>query len=88
MKEFTPRIIDGDRVIHARYPGGPYITISFGRNNPSGDEVINVWDDETDRPEIPFSTKGVVDAVRNWMARMDEEYPEWYEDYLENARYW
>jgi len=76
-----------DRQVRAQYHGGPYIDISFGDGPFRATEVLNVWDCETDKPEIPFSTKGVVDEVLRWATVQDQEWPEWFEGYIENASY-
>ncbi len=82
-----------NRILRADYEGGPYIELTFGHTGFKPTEVINVWDYETSKPQDPalrdLSTqrKAVRKHVKAWMAEMDSEWPEWYEGYLENARY-
>lgn len=87
----------GDVLIRADYAGGPYIELTFGSEGYRPTEVINVWDYEKDQAEPPLNLwgqmthsaarQGVRNHVYHWMREMDEEWPEWYEGYLENARY-
>lgn len=91
----------GDVLLRADYAGGPYVELTFGSEGYHPIEVINIWDYETDKAEPPFDTwvsqpspimaaaqrSALRTLVKNWMADQDEEWPEWYEGYLENARY-
>ena len=82
------------RIIRADYtPYGPYVELTFGQYGYQPTEVINVWDDNENRSELwvegyekglPLRLRRV---VREWMDTQDTEWPEWYEGYLENARY-
>lgn len=80
-------IRDGDRMVQGDYMGGPYVDLYFGHYRRVPTEVINVWDDETDTPRIQVRQSDIKAVVKDWMREMDEEWPEWYEGYLENARY-
>lgn len=78
----------------AQWQGGPYIDLTFSPETdskahiaPQPTEVINVWDYETSAPEIPFEQRYLAIVVEDWMKDQDEEWPEWFESYLENARY-
>jgi hypothetical protein len=85
------------RVVSAAYSGGPYVELTFGSEGYHPTEVINVWNYETDQADPPldrWDTMGGVVAsaavrqvVLDWIAENDREWPEWYEGYLENARY-
>jgi hypothetical protein len=86
----------GHQLIRADYWGGPYIDLTFGSEGYNPIEVINVWDYETDKAEPPLDTwdqpgpeksEALRSVVTSWMLIQDEEWPEWYEGYLENARY-
>jgi len=78
---------DKGRRVRADYQGGAYIELTFGAFGFKPTEVINVWDYETDTAQIPNTTAAIKAAVFEWIASNDEEWPEWYEGYLENARY-
>lgn len=101
-KGATQAIVRRDGVlVRADYAGGPYIELTFGSEGYHPIEVINIWDYETDRAEPPFDfwtddptpivaasqRAALREAVKEWMRTQDEEWPEWYEGYLENARY-
>jgi len=70
--------------VMAQYEGGAYISLSFGHAEFKATEVINVWDDETSKPEIPFTVVGVAGAVQEWMLSQHRDNPGWYEQYIEN----
>lgn len=73
--------------IRADYPGGAYVDLTFGRDEYRPSEVINVWDDDKNQPEIPNTLMGIAAALEDWMERQDDENPGWLEQYLENARW-
>lgn len=80
--------------LYAQWQGGPYIDLTFSREiyatawiKPNPTEVINVWDYEKSAPEVPFEQRYLAIVVEDWMKDQDEEWPEWFEGYLENARY-
>ncbi len=77
----------GHVYVKARYGGGAYVDLSFGAGRFHATEVINVWDDETNKPEIPFSVTGTAAALDSWMLDQDRDNPGWYEQYIENRRY-
>jgi len=82
------------KVVKAEYQGGPYISLTFGYL-PTPTEVINVWDYATDAPEDPdlrsqdrqIRRVAVRKQVFSWIETQDEEWPEWYDGYLENGGY-
>lgn len=82
------------RAISAEYHGGAYIELRFG-HLPTPTEVINVYDYATGDVEDPAlrhkDSKVRIGAVRKqvlaWIETQDEEWPEWYEGYLENGRF-
>lgn len=78
-------MFDG-RVVRASYSGGAYVELTFG-SLPQATEVINVWDDEAGKPEITESISDLATTVEKWVASQDEEWPEWYDGYLENGRW-
>jgi hypothetical protein len=91
MIPLTVHVVSKGRIIRATYSGGPYIELAFGGLlKPT--EVINVWDAEAGRAEPHMmdgdrpSAKGVRIEVSEWITVNDEEWPEWYEGYLENAK--
>ncbi len=75
-----------DRTLRADYSGGPYIDLTFGTDQFDPSEVINVWNYETGKSEVGSGDLAVRIAVRRWMAIQDQEWPEWYEGYIENHR--
>lgn len=89
----------GRQLIRADYHGGPYIDLSIGTSVYNPIEVINVWDDDTDAPESTFGLdswdrmnvygkrQALWHTVIDWMKSNDLDNPDWYEDYLENARH-
>lgn len=83
---------DKGRLVRADYtPYGPYIELTFGSFAYKPTEVINVWDYENDVSELQVEGGGdglefsMRRAVKEWIKTQDEEWPEWYEDYLEDA---
>ena len=80
LKQSKGRMIRGD------YAGGAHIDLTFGSSAYRPTEVINVWDYETGKSTLPATNKAVRRAIEDWMAEQDDEWPEWYECYLENAR--
>jgi hypothetical protein len=82
----------GDRVIRADYNGGPYIELTFGRLDFKPTEVINVWDYDAGVSTVAEDdSAAVLTEVLAWIASHeapgDDQWPTWYEDYIENARY-
>ena len=75
------------RIVRADWQGGAYIELTFGDTDYRPTEVINVWDYRTDTTNVPFTRDGLRTELREWIKGQDIEWPEWYEDYLENARY-
>lgn len=75
----------------AVWHGGAYIDLTFipvwAEKEPPPSEVINMWDDETNQPRIPFTLEGLRAAVLAWMEDMDKEWPEWFEGYVENTQW-
>lgn len=82
----TGLVVSRGRRVRWAWSGGAYIDLTFGFGS-SPSEVINVWDDDTDRTEVPFTAAGGRAAVDGWIASNDAEWPEWYEAYLRNAAY-
>lgn len=81
------------RSVRADYEGGAYIDLTFGGGSHNPTEVINVWDCVTNESTIDYelessnhSRRGIRQAVREWIASNDIEWPTWYEDYLENGK--
>lgn len=74
------------RTVVAEYSGGAYIDLTFVRK-PS--EVINVWDYKTGRATIPRTAAAVAAEVSRWAAEHDEDtdWPDWFGDYVRNARW-
>jgi hypothetical protein len=68
--------------------GGAYVELYFGPYLRTPTEVINVWDDEKDEAQIQVRRNDIKSAVQEWIVEMDKEWPEWYDGYLENARYY
>ena len=85
------------RLIRADYEGGAYIELTFGSEGYTPTEVINVYDYSTGQPEQPFddwdnlsaleARRAIREEVQAWIADQEKEWPEWYEGYIENARY-
>lgn len=74
------------RYIRAEWPGGAYVDLTFIGPNPS--EVINVYDYRMGEYDLRVHTpKGLREIVREWAKVQDEEWPEWYEVYVENSRF-
>jgi hypothetical protein len=80
------------RVVVAEYDGGAYIDLHVGFDKGYPVEVINVYDYAAGEPEIPqpddseHASRGAVrQAVVDWIESNDEDWPEWYEGYLENS---
>lgn len=85
-EKVTVTVTESGRRVTGEYRGGAYIDLTFGRvGHPT--EVVNVWDYGAGGPVIPFTVAGVASAVAGWMEDNDVEWPEWYEDYLANARW-
>lgn len=86
-----------NRTLRADYtPFGPYVELTFGHTGYQPTEVINVWDYEANESDVArmienvpaLSVNGAVRLiVQDWIKDQDKEWPEWYEGYLENARY-
>lgn len=75
----------GRKIIKAEWPGGAYVDLSFGGYSPS--EVINVYDYATGTyDKRVHSPAGLRAIVREWINTQDEEWPEWYAGYVDNAR--
>ena len=74
-------------MVTAEYMGGAYVELYFGHYRRTPTEVINVWDDEANTASIQVRRPDIKRVVEEWIASNDEEWPEWYEGYLENARY-
>ncbi|MCL1598578.1 MAG: hypothetical protein M3094_05305 [Actinomycetia bacterium] len=85
MRDTRINITRGNQLVTATYGGGAYIDLGFGGMYPV--ECINVWDDETGRPEIEKTVKDVRRTVKEWMKTQDKEWPEWYDGYIENSRF-
>lgn len=75
----------GVRIV-AEWHGGAYVELSFDGLPPS--EVLNVWDDDTDKPGIPVTKKALIGCLEEWIREMDSDtsWPKWAEDYVKNAR--
>lgn len=74
------------RTVTASYQGGAYIDLSFGGGPVM--EVINAYDYAKGEARIKLSTSAVRAQVKEWIRENDEEWPEWYECYREEARYY
>lgn len=88
----------GRQTIRLDYHGGAYIDMTFGHQGCQPTEVINVWDYETCKPDAPFDrfddmsgaelTAALKLTLEGWVRSNEEEgWPDWYQGYLENARY-
>ena len=78
---------DKGRLIRADYEGGAYIDLTFGSEGYHPTEVINVYDYAAGSSEIENTHDAVRAEVKTWIASNDDEWPTWYADYLENARW-
>lgn len=79
------------RQLRADYaPYGPYVDLTFGSHAYKPTEVINVWDYETGVSDLYVEgyegglRLRIRRVVQDWIATQDQEWPEWYEGYLEN----
>lgn len=80
------------RVVVATYEGGAYIDLDIGARGHVV-EVINVYDYEKGESELDRTVldnygsprTAVRQSVVDWIESNDEEWPEWYEGYLENS---
>ena len=83
------------RVVRADFAGGnaPYIELTFGSTGYAPTEVINVYDCDTGKSELAGLTGAALRArvraeVLAWIQSVEEDgWHDWYEGYLENARY-
>lgn len=89
----------GRQTIRLDYTGGPYIEMTFGSSAYRPTEVINVWAyDNTNRPSPPFDrweemtpkerTVALKVELEDWIiSNVEEGWEDWYDGYIENARY-
>lgn len=82
------RVTSRGRTVTGEYVGGAYVELYFGPYLRTPIEVINVWDDETDESQIQVRRSDIKAEVVSWIEENDKEWPEWYEEYLENASYY
>jgi hypothetical protein len=95
--QYKSHLTHRGRIFDATWEGGAYIDIRFD-GYPVPTEVINVWNDETDKAYIPFEQHALQKALKRWVLEQDAEaedwarehdqpVDDWYAAYVENARY-
>lgn len=74
------------KVVSAEWKGGAYVDLFFGGHRESA-EVINVYDHATGSVDRRVMTPaGLKAIVREWITANDEEWSEWYAEYVANSR--